>query len=101
MHTDLSRLQKGRVGAQFWSVYVPASLSPPQAVQATLEQIDVVYRMIDRFPAKLGLALTAQDIVKLHQQGKIASLIGMEEAIPLVTLWQFWRQKCILWGLAI
>ena len=78
MHTDLIRLQKGRVGAQFWSVYVPASLSPPQAVQATLEQIDVVYRMIDRFPAKLGLALTAKDIVKLHQQGKIASLIGME-----------------------
>ena len=78
MHTDLNRLQKGRVGAQFWSVYVPASLSPPQAVQATLEQIDVVYRMIERFPAKLGLALSSKDVIRLHQQGKIASLIGME-----------------------
>ena len=78
MHTDLSRLRVGHVGAQFWSVYVPASLTPPQAVQATLEQIDVVKRMIERFPSKLGLALSASDVTRLHRQGKIASLIGME-----------------------
>ena len=39
MHTDLARLRAGRVGAQFWSVFVEASLSEPQAVQAVLEQI--------------------------------------------------------------
>lgn len=78
MQTDLNRLREGRVGAQFWSVYVPASLSPPQAVQATLEQIDVVKRMIERYPSELGLARSADDITRLHRQGKIASLIGME-----------------------
>ena len=78
MQTDLSRLREGRVGAQFWSVYVPASLTPPQAVQATIEQIDVVKRMVERFPKQLGLALTARDVVRLHRQGKVASLIGME-----------------------
>ena len=78
MHTDLTRLKEGRVGGQFWSVFVPASLTPPQAVQATLEQIDVVKRMIKRYPGRLGLALTARDVVRLHKRGKVASLIGME-----------------------
>ena len=78
MHTDLKRLAKGRVGAQFWSVYVPARLSPSEAVQATLEQVDVVKRLIKHFPSHLGLALTAKDIRRLHRQGKVASLIGME-----------------------
>lgn len=78
MHTDLKRLGKGYVGAQFWSVYVPARLTPPEAVQATLEQIDVVKRLIARFPTRLGLALTSKDVTHLHHQGKVASLIGME-----------------------
>ena len=78
MHTDFQRLRRGRVGGQFWSVYVPASLTPSQAVHATLEQIDLVQRMIRRYSGRLGLALTAQDVVRLHKSGKVASLIGME-----------------------
>jgi membrane dipeptidase len=78
MHTDIPRLVEGGVGGQFWSVYVPAGMSEPQAVQATLEQVDFVYRMIDEFPDYLELALTADDIVRVHGEGKIASLIGME-----------------------
>ncbi|HEX8055451.1 MAG TPA: membrane dipeptidase, partial [Novosphingobium sp.] len=50
MQTDLARLRKGRVGAQFWSVFVSATLPEPQAVQATLEQIDVMKRLIARYP---------------------------------------------------
>jgi len=78
MHTDLKRLRQGRVGAQFWSVYVSAELSEPQAVQATIEQIDVTRRLIARYPDDLSLAWSAQDVAKAMKRGRIASLIGME-----------------------
>lgn len=78
MHTDLPRLKQGRVGAQFWSVYVSAALTEAQAVQATLEQIDVTHRLIRRYPDDLALALTTDDVTAALAQGKIASLIGME-----------------------
>ena len=76
--TDLPRLRAGRVGAQFWSVYVPAELEGDAAVSATLEQIDLVHRLIARHPAALGLALTADDVQQLMAAGKVASLIGAE-----------------------
>ena len=78
MHTDLPRLRKGGVGAQFWSVFVPASLPGPEAARATFEQIDLVHRMIEKYPEDLELALTAADIRRVHGEGRIASLIGME-----------------------
>ncbi|KHL25379.1 membrane dipeptidase [Croceibacterium mercuriale] len=78
MHTDLPRLAAGKVGAQFWSVYVSAALPEPEAVVATLEQIDVTRRLIARYPDELALALTSADVSRAMQQGKIASLMGME-----------------------
>ena len=78
MHTDLARLRQGKVGAQFWSVYVSAALAEPEAVQATLEQIDVTKRLIDRYPGDLALALTADEAERAMAAGKIASLLGME-----------------------
>ena len=78
MHTDLARLRQGKVGAQYWSVYVPASLPEPAAVVATLEQIDVTKRLVARYPDEMQLALTADDIEMAVANGKIASLIGME-----------------------
>lgn len=78
MHTDFERLAQGRVGAQFWSVYVSADLAEPAAVVATVEQIDVTKRLIDRYPDRLALALTADDVQRAMEQGKIASLLGME-----------------------
>ena len=78
MHTDLARLRQGKVGAQYWSVYVPATLEEPPAVQATIEQIDVTKRLIASYPDDLQLALTADDVEAAIAQGKIASLIGME-----------------------
>ncbi|HUL26122.1 MAG TPA: dipeptidase [Streptosporangiaceae bacterium] len=77
-HTDLPRLAEGRVGAQFWSVYVPASLAGEAAVAATLEQIDLVRRMTGRYPDRLELALTAADVERVFAAGKIASMIGAE-----------------------
>jgi len=78
MHTDLQRLRAGHVGAQFWSVYVSASLPEPQAVQATLEQIDVLKRLVAAHPRELQLVTTADDAQKAMKAGRIASMIGME-----------------------
>lgn len=78
LHTDIPRLRQGRVGAQFWSVYVPATLKGADAVRAVLEQIDVVHRLDATYPDTFELALTADDIVRIHRTGKIASLIGVE-----------------------
>jgi membrane dipeptidase len=78
MHTDLTRLRKGKVGAQFWSVYVSAGLSEPEAVQATLEQIDVTRRLVARYPDDLQFALTARDVEASIKAGRIASLLGIE-----------------------
>ena len=77
-HTDLPRLASGGVGAQFWSVYVPAELPGDMAVTATLEQIDLVHEMIRRYPAALELALTAADAEWILATGKVASLLGAE-----------------------
>ncbi|MCY0933939.1 dipeptidase [Streptomyces sp. H34-S4] len=77
LHTDLPRLRAGIVGAQFWSVYVPA-VAPDMAVRMTLEQIDMCHTMLQRYPRDLRLALTAADVTQAIGEGRIASLIGME-----------------------
>ena len=78
IHTDLPRLASGGVGAQFWSVYVPAELAGEAAVIATIEQIDLVREMIRRYPAALEIALTAADVEWILATGKVASLLGAE-----------------------
>ena len=78
MHTDLPRLRKGRVGAQFWSVYVSASLPEPQAVVAVLEQIDVMKRLMARHSRQLAFVTTAGGAEAAMKRGQIASLLGME-----------------------
>jgi membrane dipeptidase len=76
--TDLPRLAAGGVGAQFWSVYVPATLAGDTAVTAVLEQIDTAHRMIEAYPDRLELALTAADVERIAATGKVASLLGAE-----------------------
>src|SRR5882757_9485799 len=76
--TDIPRLRAGHVGAQFWSVWVPVSTQGFEAVQITLEQIDLVKRMAARYPADFAMAYTAADIRRIHKSHKIASLIGIE-----------------------
>ncbi|MFF8864902.1 dipeptidase [Streptomyces sp. NPDC015139] len=78
LHTDLPRLRAGGVGAQFWSVYVSSELPEPEAVVATLEQIDAVYRLVARYPDALRIAYTAADVEKSFADGRIASLLGVE-----------------------
>jgi membrane dipeptidase len=76
LHTDIPRLRQGGVGAQYWSVYVRSDL--PDAVPATLEQIDCVRRLIDRHPADLRAALSAADMEAARAEGRIASLMCAE-----------------------
>lgn len=78
-HTDIPRLRKGGVGAVYWSAYVPADTDKKKvAAHQVLEQIDLVHRMVRRYPETFELALTADDIVRIRKSGKIASLIGLE-----------------------
>jgi membrane dipeptidase len=76
--TDLPRLRAGGLGGQFWSVYVSPDMPKFEAVQAVLEQIDTVHRMIAAYPDAFEFAGSAADIERIHRHGKIASLIGME-----------------------
>jgi membrane dipeptidase len=78
LHTDLERLRTGGVGAQFWSVYVPSDLRDDTAVSATLEQIDCVRALVDRYPDRLRAARTADDVRAARVDGRIASLMGAE-----------------------
>ena len=77
-HTDIRRLVEGGVGGQFWSVFVPARIAGDAAVTAVLEQIDLVHRMVRRYPSRFQLALTADDVDTAFAAGKIASLLGAE-----------------------
>ena len=84
-HTDIARLRAGGVGGQFWSVYVPSDLSEPEAVVATMEQIDAVYRLVAAYPEDLAVAYSAADVEAAHRGGRIASLIGIEGGHSLAT----------------
>jgi len=77
-HTDLARLAEGRVGAQFWAAYLPGDLEGGRFARVLLEQIDIIRQVIARYPDRLGLALSADDIEREFTRGRIASLIGME-----------------------
>jgi membrane dipeptidase len=76
--TDIPRLRAGMVGAQFWSVWIPVSAQGFEAVQMTLEQIDLVKRMAAQYPKDFEMAYTAADIRRIHKAHKVASLIGIE-----------------------
>ncbi|WP_293881009.1 dipeptidase [Sphingomonas sp.] len=77
-NTDIARLRRGKVGGQFWSVFIPATLPGPEQVKETLEQIDLVHQWVVRYPDTFALARTAADVRRIHASGRIASLIGVE-----------------------
>ena len=93
--TDIARLRAGRVGGQFWSVYIDADTHGDEAIRQTIEQIDLVDRLVAAYPRDLALALTADDLVRAHKSGRIASLIGIEGGHQiggsLAALRQFYR----------
>ena len=76
--TDMARLRAGRVGGQFWSVYIDGAINGDEAIRKTIEQIDIVDRLVAAYPRDLEWARTADDIVRIHKAGRVASLIGIE-----------------------
>ena len=76
--TDMARLRQGRVGGQFWSVYIPADVEGDRAIRNTLEEIDIVKRIVAAYPKDLEQAYTSDDIMRIHRAGRVASLIGVE-----------------------
>ncbi len=78
-HTDIPRLRQGGVGAQFFVAYVPShTMKTGGATRQMLEQIDLIHRMVRRYPEDFALALTADDVERAKKRGKIACLIGIE-----------------------
>jgi len=78
LQTDITRLRRGHVGAQFWSVWIPVTLTGAEAVKATLEQIDIARGFAERYPQTFSMAGSAADIERIHKSGRIASLLGVE-----------------------
>jgi membrane dipeptidase len=76
--TDIPRLRAGQVGGQFWSVWISPAVTGAAAVKMTLEQIDIVKGMAARWPKDFQMAYTADDVVRAHNAGRVASLIGIE-----------------------
>lgn len=76
LHTDLERLAAGGLGAQYWSVYIPADSAQP--LQEVTRQIDLFYQLLERYPETFELALDSVDVERIHAAGRIASLIGIE-----------------------
>jgi membrane dipeptidase len=77
-HTDIPRLRAGRVGAQFWSVYIPGDYADSGYARVQLEQFDIARRVIEQYPDVFELARTADDVQRIQRSGRIASLLGME-----------------------
>jgi len=79
LHTDIPRLRAGGVGAQFWSVFIPASvINPGDAIALTLEQIDSVHGMCHKYPETFALATCADEVRTIFQEGKIPGFCGIE-----------------------
>jgi membrane dipeptidase len=78
LHTDVRRLRAGGVGGVFWSAYVPNQIAESGSARFALEQMDLVHRLAERYPRDLVFARTADDVVRAHRQGRVASLIGIE-----------------------
>jgi membrane dipeptidase len=77
-HTDLKRLREGKLGGQFWVAYVHCRHNFKDAVEKTVEQIDVIKRLIQKYPRDLKFIGTADGIMDAFQERKIASMIQVE-----------------------
>ncbi len=75
---SISKMQQGHLGAEFFSIWVDTHWPKDDMIRRALNLIDVVYEQVGRHADALGFATTADDIVRLHREGKIAVLMGAE-----------------------
>lgn len=79
LHTDIPRLRRGGLKAQFWSVYVPAGTAETgDALLQTMQQIEIVKAMLKRYPETFEQAATAADVERIVSAGRVASMMGVE-----------------------
>ena len=78
LDTDIPRLRAGRVGGQFWSIWVPADLPEHEALPMALEQLDIADGFATRYPDVFERATTADEVERAFAGGRIASLLGLE-----------------------
>jgi len=75
---DIPALREGRVGAQYWSIFVESATQKSHvSLHEALREFDVALRFI-RGTAGFEQASTADDIERIHTAGKIACLMGVE-----------------------
>ncbi|KAK3594948.1 hypothetical protein CHS0354_009335 [Potamilus streckersoni] len=77
-HTDIPRMRKGKIGAQFWACYVNCISQYKDAVSKSLNQLDTIKKFINRYPDVFQFVTTAQGILDAFEGGKIGSLVGLE-----------------------
>jgi len=77
-HVDLPRMREGGLDAAFFSIYMPGTITGPEAVKRSLVFIDNVRRLTEQHPQDLVLATTSAEVRAAHKAGKIAVLMGME-----------------------
>jgi membrane dipeptidase len=75
---DIPRMREGGLGAIFFSIWIPGTVTGPEAVKRAMDQIDAVRRQVQLHPNDLALATTAGDVRRIHAEGKIAALMGVE-----------------------
>ena len=96
--TDIPRLRRGGVGAQFWSLWVPGDLKGADATLAVEKQMDLTERLVARYPGNLAMAYTADDIVRVEKSGRVASLMGIEGGAAIDNSLEVLRQLYRLGG---
>ncbi|CAL8381239.1 unnamed protein product [Arctogadus glacialis] len=77
-HTNIPKIKAGKLGAQFWSAFVPCDTQYKDAVRQTLEQIDVIHRMCQKYPETFRFTASSQEIRAAFRDNRTACLIGVE-----------------------
>jgi membrane dipeptidase len=77
-HVDYPRMREGGLDAAFFSIYMPGTITGPEAVMRSLVMIDAVKRLAEQHPNEIALATTAAQVRAAAKAGKIAALMGME-----------------------
>jgi membrane dipeptidase len=75
---DLPRIREGGLSAAFFSIYMPGTVTGPEAVKRALVMIDDVHRLAEQHPDQIVLATTAAQVRSAKKAGKFAALMGME-----------------------
>ena len=75
---DIPRMEEGGLDVQIFALWIDRIYAPRRSARRTLQMLDVLLETIDETSNKLELAMTAADIERIVNSGKIAALIAIE-----------------------